>query len=147
MTVHYLTPHFSLDELISSQTAARKGYDNSPPGEVIEHLRRAALGMEAVRQLLGDKAITVSSGYRSPLVNKAVGGAKTSAHLSGYAVDFNCFGFGTPLQVCRAIAASAIEFDQLIEEGTWVHLSFAPTMRRQVLTKAPTGGYIDGLRA
>ena len=78
-------------------------------------------------------------------VNRAVGGARTSAHLRGHAVDFNCYGFGSPKAVCRAIAASDLAFDQLIEEGTWCHLSFDPRMRRQILTKREGGGYELGL--
>lgn len=142
-----LSDHFTLAELTASQTAARKKIDNSPPPAVIERLRDTARCMEEVRALLGNLPISVSSGYRSPRLNRAIGGAKNSAHMTGYAVDFNCYGFGDPLAVCRAIAASDIPFDQLIEEGIWVHLSFAPPLRRQVLTKAPGGGYRPGLRA
>lgn len=101
--------------------------------------------MEAVRRLLGDQVITVSSGYRSPALNRAVGGARRSAHLTGHAVDFNCYGFGAPRAVCRAVAGSDLAFDQLIEEGTWVHISFDPRLRRQVLTKRAGGGYALGL--
>ncbi len=139
-----LSPHFTLEELVASQTAARKGIDNTPPPAVVERLRDTALRMEHVRALVGP--ISVSSGYRCPRLNRAIGGAKASAHLTGYAVDFNAWRFGSPLAVCRAIVASDIAFDQIIEEGTWVHLSFAPPLRRQVLTKAPGGGYTPGLR-
>jgi len=60
-------------------------------------------------------------------------------------VDFNCFGVGKPLDVCRKIVASNMAFDQLIEEGgRWVHISFAPTMRHQVLTMRG-GKYTAGL--
>jgi hypothetical protein len=89
--------------------------------------------------------ITVSSGYRCPALNKAVGGAKSSAHVSGHAVDFNCFSFGTPLEICRALAASDLKWDQMIEEGTWVHLSWDPRLRQQILTKRPGGAYALGL--
>jgi putative chitinase len=73
-----------------------------------------------------------------------VGGAATSAHLIGRAVDFTCYGFGDPPAVCRALAEANIGFDQLIEEGTWCHISFDPRMRRQVLTRR-AGGYGLGL--
>jgi hypothetical protein len=101
--------------------------------------------MEAVRKLLGDRPISVSSGYRSPALNRAVAGSRRSAHLTGHAVDFNCYGFGDPLEVCRAIAESDLAFDQLIEEGTWIHVSFHPRLRRQVLTRRADGGYALGL--
>jgi zinc D-Ala-D-Ala carboxypeptidase len=139
--IGYLTPHFALDELIST---THRNIDNTPPAAVIAALRDTARRMEEVRSLLGDRVISISSGYRSPKLNRAVGGAKGSAHLSGHAVDFNCYRFGSPLDVCRRIAASDIAFDQLIEEGTWVHVSFDPRMRRQVLTKAKDS-YAPGL--
>ncbi len=138
-----LTAHFALEELTATQ---HREIDNRPPPEVVATLRTTAALMEQVRRLLGDQVISVSSGYRCPDLNRAVGGARTSAHLSGHAIDFNCYGFGTPLQVCRAIAGSPIPFDQIIEEGSWIHVSFDPRMRRQVLTKRPGGGYEPGLR-
>jgi len=137
-----LTAHFALEELACTQ---HREIDNRPPPEVVATLRNTAARMEAVRQLLGGRTISVSSGYRCPELNRAVGGARTSAHLTGHAVDFNCYGFGSPREVCRAIAAATIPFDQLIEEGTWCHLSFDPRMRRQILTKREGGGYELGL--
>lgn len=138
----FLTPNFSLEELSVTQ---QRGLDNRPPPPVAARLQETAEQMEAVRALLGDRPITVTSGYRSAAVNRAVGGAARSAHMKGWAVDFNCHRFGTPLEVCRAIAASPLTFDQLIEEGSWVHISFDPRRRRQVLTKARSG-YASGLR-
>lgn len=140
-----LSPNFTLEELTISQTAARLGLDNAPPPEVLEHLTNTALRMEAVRDLL-KRPILVSSGYRSPSVNAAVGGVANSAHCQGWAVDFIAPGFGDPIHICKAVAASPMEWDQIIEEGTWVHISFAPAMRRQVLTKAGAG-YSQGLAA
>jgi hypothetical protein len=102
--------------------------------------------MEEIRTLLGDASIIVTSGYRSPFVNKIVGGSLTSAHLNGRAVDFICPAFGTPLEIAKAISASEIAFDQLIYEETWVHISFDPKMRREVLTKRRSSGYIAGLK-
>lgn len=137
-----LTAHFALEELSCTQ---HREFDNTPPPEVVATLRNTAAQMEAVRHVLGDRVVSVSSGYRCPALNRAVGGASTSAHLTGHAVDFNCYGFGAPLEVCRALAASELPFDQLIEEGTWCHISFDPRLRRQVLTKRDGGGYGLGL--
>ena len=139
----WLSPHFSLDELIATQ---HRQFENWPPPPVQSVLRQVARRMEGVRALLGDRRFTISSGYRSHEVNRAVGGAPHSAHLLGHAVDFNCYGFGDPIEVCRTIEKSEIQFDQLIEEGSWVHLSFDPRMRGQVLTKVPNG-YAPGLAA
>lgn len=140
-----LSPHFTLEEMLASQEAARNGIDNTPSPTIIQHLKEICTRAEAVRALLGHPML-VSSGYRSPALNSAIGGAIGSAHCDGDAMDFICPAFGSPITICRAIFQSAIEFDQLIEEGTWVHISFAATMRRQVLTKAPGGGYATGLR-
>jgi hypothetical protein len=139
-----LTAHFALEELACTQ---HRELDNAPPPEVVGTLRTTAARMEEVRRLLGDRVITVSSGYRCPALNRAVGGARTSAHLTGHAVDFNCYGFGDALAVCRTIAASDLACDQLIEEGSWAHISFEPRMRRQVLTRRVEGGYGLGLPA
>jgi hypothetical protein len=136
-----LSAHFALEELTATE---HRGFDNTAPTDVVATLRETAARMEGVRRLLGDRVISVSSGYRCRALNRAVGGSRTSAHLTGHAVDFNCYGFGDPLAVCRAIAESDLAFDQLIEEGTWCHVSFDPRLRRQVLTKR-AGGYGLGL--
>lgn len=140
-----LSPHFTLEELTGSQLAARRGIDNRPRGEVLGALGQTALAMEKVRDLLGGRVISVSSGYRSPLLNLAIGGSRRSAHMTGHAVDFNCFGFGPPSSVCQALATSDLAFDQLIDEGAWTHISFAPALRGEVLSKSPGGGYRPGL--
>jgi len=129
-----LSPHFSLSEMVASQTAAENGIDNTPDAEVIANLSTLAAGLEKVRTLLGDHSMRVTSGYRCSALNAAVRGVPNSAHLSGYAADFVCPDFGTPLQIVHAIVASDIQFDQCIQEGDWVHFSVAPDMRRQVLT-------------
>jgi putative chitinase len=138
-----LSPHFTLEEL----TVTNKPLDNSPSNAILEVLRTTAFYMEQVREVLGNVAIKVNSGYRSPEVNKAVGGSKTSAHLFGYAVDFTASGH-TPYTIANVLARSDIKFDQLIFEGTWVHISFDPKMRREVLTAHRNGDtttYTKGL--
>jgi zinc D-Ala-D-Ala carboxypeptidase len=128
-----LSPHFNLAELTQSQTAARKGIDNTPNSVIINNLTIVAANMETVRTLLNNLPISISSGYRSPALNKAVGGSKTSAHVEGWACDFICPAFGTPAKIVDLLKSSDLKFDQIIEEGTWVHISFAPTMRKQVM--------------
>lgn len=136
-----LSPHFSLEEL----TVTNTGLHNYPDDAVLDRLRRAARQMEDVRTLLG-YAIHVHSGYRSEAVNAAVGGVATSDHRKGDAIDFSCPEYGSPLSVARAIQASNIKYDQLIQEGTWVHISFGPRMRREDLTKTARG-YDKGIHA
>ena len=132
--MEYLTAHFTLEELIASSTALRLGIDNTPTDFIVDKLTVLADALEDVRHLLGDRVIHIDSGYRSPALNAAINGAATSAHCGGYAADFTCPTFGSPLQIVKEISASGIKFDQIIMEGTWVHFSVAPAMRRQVLT-------------
>lgn len=138
-----LTEHFTLDELVRSDTAVRKGINNTPPSGVVESLRRVAQILERARSIFGGNPILVSSGYRCLALNVEVGSTRTSAHLVGLAVDFTCPKFGSPLDICRRIEASDIPYDQLIYEGSWVHLGLSAVgikPRREVLTAHFGGG-------
>jgi hypothetical protein len=141
-----LSPHFTLSELIRSETAEERGIDNTPPPEILENLRRLAAGLEAVWALLG-AALEISSAYRCAALNEAVGGSGTSQHLQGLAVDFACPDFGTPLEIADAIRKSGLEFDQcILEYGRWVHLSFSDAPRGRLLTIYDDDkGYVAGL--
>lgn len=125
-----LSPHFTLAEL----TVTNTGLDNSPTPEALEALRETAARMEAVRAILGDHPITVTSAYRNARVNRAVGGVAVSDHTKGFAVDFKHSKF-TAKQCCEAIRESGLAFDQLILErkATLVHISFNPRGRKQAL--------------
>lgn len=133
-----LTPHFSLAELTNSDTARRMKNKNTPTTAHYENLRITAANMEKVRTLLGDRPIRITSGYRNPAVNKAVGGVPNSDHALGWAIDFQCPAFGDPFEISKALAASRLQYDQLIHEykagAWWVHISFNPRMRRQNLS-------------
>jgi hypothetical protein len=135
-----LTPHFSLAELTVTNTKI----DNTPSKEVIEVLRTTAFYMEKVREILGNVAITINSGYRSPDVNGQVGGTSNSSHTYGYAVDFTAYGH-TPLTISNILSKSNLKFDQLIYEKTWVHISFDPRMRGNILTLKGKGKYVKGI--
>ena len=129
-----LSPHFTLDEFTFSQTAARKGINNDPPTDVLANLQRTANGMEAVRVVLGGAPINISSGYRSPALNAAVGGAKNSQHLTGQACDFTSPRFGTVQEVFDAIRRAGVIYDQIIiEYQRWVHISFSEHPKLQAL--------------
>lgn len=129
-----LSPHFSLAEMTFSETAARLKLDNEPSPETLAILKSTAALMEKVRVICGNRPVTISSGYRAPAVNKAVGGVSTSHHVKGYAVDFRVVGLSIR-QVNDLIAKSDLAFDQLIDEyGRWTHISFAPALRRQVFS-------------
>ena len=132
-----LSPHFTLAEFTRSERAERLGLDNSIPKHLMPNAIRMAMLMEQVRSILGNKIIIVNSMYRSPAVNKAVGGSRTSYHLKALACDFVCPSFGSPYVIAKAIKASNIIYDQLIYEGTWVHIGLADenkTPRMQVMT-------------
>lgn len=131
-----MSAHFTLAEMTVSARAQREGIDNQPGPEIIPRLKVVAGQMEKVRELLGGKPITITSGYRSPALNAATpGSAKASAHTLGWAVDFQCPAFGSPLEIAERLARSSLSFDQLIHEhGVWVHLSFDPRWRGQLLT-------------
>ncbi len=129
-----LSLNFTLAEFTISETAARKGIDNTPPPGVMAALERTAKGLEAVRLSLRNAPIVVTSGYRSPALNAAVGGQPNSQHMAGEAVDFICPRFGTPAQVAAALIKRGFVFDQLILEfGRWVHISFAAKPRGTAL--------------
>lgn len=134
-----LSEHFSLAEFTASQTATRLGIDNSLPQELYTNARRTCILLEEARQILG-KPIHINSGYRCPKLNERIGGSQTSAHMQALAADFVCHEFGTPLQICQALIGK-IEFDQLIEEGTWVHVGLAEgPLRNEILTaRFPNG--------
>lgn len=124
-----MTPHFSLNELIASSTAARLKLDNSPTGEALERLKATAAMLERIRAHLGGVPITVASGYRSRLVNQAVGGVTSSDHASGQAADIVAPKAGTPYDVAKKLAPHVDELGigQLIYESIggkqWVHVS------------------------
>ena len=142
-----LSPHFSLAELVSSQVATRKGIDNAPAPTIVANLTRLAALLEQVRALVG-APIAISSGYRSPALNKAVGGAANSAHVLGLAADISTAKLA-PKALALLIRQSGLDFDQLIYEGTWVHIGLSTgTPRRQVLTAKFAGGgvsYVAGI--
>ena len=142
-----LSRHITLAGLTRSAVARQQGIDNMPPPEALGNLRMLARGLDEVRRLLG-RRLHITSGYRCPELNAAVGGAPASQHTEGLAADFECRAFGTPLEIVAAIQRSPIVFDQcILEFGRWVHISFSATPRRRVLTiYDPRVGYLEGLR-
>jgi len=144
-----LSAHFTLDELIVSQEAARAGIDNTPPAEVRRNLEQLAQALEDVRSLLDNKAVLVTSGYRCRELNARIGGSAASAHVEGRAADLIAPAFGTPFDVSQRIAASDLAFDQLIHEfGRWVHVSIpreGQAGRRELLSIFRKGTYLAGL--
>ena len=121
-----ITPHFTLEELTTSETAERNGWDNTPGEAELANLKRLANLLEQVRALV-NKPVMVNSAYRSKKVNDAVGSRDTSQHRLGCAADIRVPGM-TPDQVCRAVIASGIAYDQIIREfDRWTHISVPNT--------------------
>lgn len=146
----YLTPHFTMEDVTKSTVAKNLNIDNSLPTSMMVTIRSTANQMETVRASLNNSPILINSWYRSPGLNRAVGSKGTSQHLRGEAVDFTCPGFGTPLEICKHLESLAdyVNFDQLILEHTWVHISFSipsESCKHQVLSLLSTGGYAVGL--
>tara|TARA_B110000977_G_scaffold55870_1_gene76108 strand:+ start:13 stop:465 length:453 start_codon:yes stop_codon:yes gene_type:complete len=131
-----LTPHFTLEEFTFSQTAARKGIDNTPHEGILDNLCVLANGMEDVRNLL-NAPIHISSGYRCLALNDAIGSKPTSQHVQGLACDFTASRSGTPEIIFADIITSDIPYDQVILEfDRWIHISFVEdggTPRKQAL--------------
>lgn len=131
-----LTPHFTLEEFTFSQTATRKGIDNTPHEGILDNLCILANGMEDVRNLL-NAPIHVSSGYRCPELNDLLGSKRTSQHIKGLACDFTSNAYGSPQIIFADIISSDIPYDQcLLEFDRWIHISFVEdggTPRKQAL--------------
>ena len=139
-----LSEHFSLDEATYSETAIRMNIDNQPDERQLANMKSAAQQLEAVRNVTG--ALRVNSWLRLPDVNVAVGGSKVSSHMDGWAIDCSSSAH-TPYALCQLVIKAGIKFDQMIHEyGRWMHISFAPEMRQQVLTiYKPEGKYKPGI--
>jgi hypothetical protein len=118
-----LSEHFTLGELTASEVASRRGWDNTPNADHTANLLRLAAFLERIRVVLGNKPISITSGYRCKLVNESIGSKETSQHRYGCAADIRVIGM-TPRQVCEAIIKSKLEYDQVIlEYDSWTHVS------------------------
>lgn len=122
-----LTTHFTLEELTSSEVAARNGWDNTPNEEEIANLKRLAVLLEQVKGAVGMKPVMINSGFRSKQVNDAVGSKDSSQHRIGCAADLRVPGM-KPREVVQACMANAVPFDQIILEfDAWTHISVPNT--------------------
>lgn len=139
-----LSENFQLWEFVTSQTAQRKGIDNTPTEQIITHLEYlCATVLEPAREALG--SLMVSSGYRCPELNMLVGGSPTSTHTIGFAADI------IPKKASKMDFAKWVvkntKFDQVILEfgkindPSWIHVSADPRNRKQVLRILTGTGY------
>ena len=137
-----LTENFSLSELTKSQTAERKGIDNTPSPTHQENLKSLC---EMVLQPVRDhfsRVVTISSGYRSPELCAAIGSKSTSQHAKGEAADFEIFGVSNK-ELADYIHEN-LDYDQLILEywkkedpnSGWVHCSYTNGNNRKQYLRA-----------
>jgi hypothetical protein len=152
-----LTNNFSLKELTVSETATRKGLDNTPNEAITANLKTLAETiLQPLREHYG-KSVKVNSGYRSPDVNASVGGSKTSDHCKGQAADIEIAGVANG-DLAQYIADNfkftqvILEFyTQGIPDSGWVHVSYdANDLKCQTLTAIKKDGktvYLPGLQA
>ena len=136
-----LSEHFSLRELTKTNT----GIENVPNEAQVENLKRVCRWLERLRRRWNDKygdgddPIIINSGFRSPEVNKAVGGVPTSNHLTGCAVDIRCIGMEQALRYAAILLdisdMSREDFDELLIEQkrsvVWIHFAVRPSGNRR----------------
>jgi hypothetical protein len=145
-----ISKHLSLAEVSRSETAKRKGINNTPSGEHLANFKKLAEKVfEPIREHF-KVPIHISSGYRSRELNSAIGGSATSQHCSGEAIDIDMDGSssGVSNKDVFDFIKDKLEFDQLIWEfGTdnnpdWVHVSYESTgkQRKQILKAIRSGG-------
>ena len=148
-----LSDNFSLVEFTKSQTAERKGIENTP--NEIQKIAMEALCeniLERVRSSFG-KPVMINSGYRSPALCEAIGSKSTSQHCKGEAADIEIYGVSN-YDLAKYIENN-LNFDQLILEcwdgiepnSGWVHVSYVndTSNRKDVLTYTRANGYTKGI--
>lgn len=128
--------YFTIKELCRSTKAKKLGIDNTPTDKAVENMTRLIdVVLDPLREAYGE-AITVNSGYRSPALNKAVGGAKNSQHMTGEAADITV-GTKEGNKWLFEYIRDNLPYDQLIDEYdySWVHVSLDADMcnRREII--------------
>jgi len=146
-----LSEHFTLDEFVDSPTAKEKGIANVPNAVQIDAMKNLCLNvLEPVRKYFG-KPVRIKSGFRSPALNKAIGGASTSQHMKGEAADIEIAGVRN--DAIFNFIITHLNFDQCIaeklsmSEGSkgWVHVSYSVKNRCDTLSCTASGEYVKGL--
>jgi uncharacterized protein YcbK (DUF882 family) len=125
-----LSDNFYLDEFTASNVATQQGIKNTPPDEAVENLAALCVHVLQPTRDSAGKPIRISSGYRCPELNEAVGGVPTSQHVKGEASDIYCEGVKAK-DLFTLIQRLGIEFDQLILYPTFVHVSFSEGKNRK----------------
>lgn len=127
--------YFTIKELSKSSTALSKNIDNSPSPDIVKNLTLLVDNiLDPLREKYG-KPITVNGAYRCPELNKAVGGSKTSQHMTGQAADITVGNPDSNKKLFNLIIEMDLPFDQLIDEKNfrWIHISYSNKHRKQIL--------------
>lgn len=128
--------YFTVNELCKSDTARLRGIDNTPNAIQISNMEELIKNvLDPLREAYGNP-INVNSGFRCPALNKAVGGAKNSEHMTGCAADIDVHSIQGNKQLFDLIQKLNLPFRQLIDESnfSWVHVSYNKNdIKRQVL--------------
>jgi len=142
-----MTEHFTISEMIQSETALKKRIWNG--ASVAQEKNMQALMenvLEPLRMAYG-KPITITSGFRCPKLNKAVGGVSTSQHMTGEAADITGGSKAETRRLAKLIVSLGLPFDQLIDEKeySWVHVSHknGGVQRGKILRLTKKGTYLN----
>lgn len=147
-----LSENFWVSEFLRSQTASRNGIDNTPNEQfLIENMRGLAQNVLQPLRWAYDKPIRITSGYRCPELNKAVGSKSSSQHIKGQAADFEVPGVPN-LEVAEFIR-DELSFDQVILEfwtggnSGWIHCSYVDDVNnRHATLTINSNGVFNGFR-
>lgn len=147
-----LSKNLSLAEVIRSESAKRRGIKNMPTPEHLENLKKVAEKIfQPIREHFG-VPIHVSSGYRSKELNAAIKGSATSQHCKGEALDLDMDGTSITNKQVFDFIKDNLPFDQLIWEfgdnnnPDWVHVSYGPRNRKEVLRAVKVDGVTKYLK-
>ena len=124
--------HFTLTELTRSATARRLGIDNTPPQEAVTALAQLVDNvLDPLREAWG-APLYVTSGYRCPALNRAVGGVPHSQHILGQAADVTTGTIDGNRRLWQLLQSLKLPVDQVINEHgfRWLHISYGPRNRR-----------------
>jgi zinc D-Ala-D-Ala carboxypeptidase len=140
-----LTPHFTLDEMVKSQTALRLGLDNTPDTDEMESLLALCENVLEPVRIHWAKPVVINSGFRALPVNRAIGSRDSSQHAKGEAADIEIPGIDN--LVLYYWIAEELDFDQLILEfyngepsSGWVHVSYVGLENRNQTLRIDKGG-------
>lgn len=128
--------HFTLQEFKKSETANKLGIDNSIPLSIIPNIEMLINQvLDPIREYI-DEPVYVNSGYRCPLLNRAVGGVVGSQHVLGQAADITTGDWTSDLKLVNYIEKNLI-FDQMIVYKNFIHISYRTTgNRKEIIYKA-----------